>query len=69
MVEQTIRWPLMTGQKLDHWTHQSGKLVILGDAAHAMVPYMSQGTVQRLIEIGPNFEDPDLTILRSRDGC
>lgn len=43
MVESTMKWPLMTGDVLDRWVSRSGKLVILGDAAHAMVPYMSQG--------------------------
>lgn len=33
----------MSGSALDHWVSKSTKLVILGDAAHAMVPYMSQG--------------------------
>lgn len=33
----------MSGTALDRWVSDSSKLVILGDAAHAMVPYMSQG--------------------------
>lgn len=33
----------MSGAALDKWVSESSKLVILGDAAHAMVPYMSQG--------------------------
>lgn len=33
----------MSGAALEKWVSPSGKLVILGDAAHAMVPYMSQG--------------------------
>lgn len=33
----------MSGAALDKWVSKSSKLVILGDAAHAMVPYMSQG--------------------------
>lgn len=33
----------MSGAALDTWVSKSAKLVILGDAAHAMVPYMSQG--------------------------
>ncbi|GIK05790.1 hypothetical protein Aspvir_009903 [Aspergillus viridinutans] len=41
MVEKTIKWPLISGSLLTRWTR--GKLVILGDAAHAMLPYMSQG--------------------------
>lgn len=43
MIKKTIKWPLMTGSRLQTWISRSQKLVILGDAAHAMVPYMSQG--------------------------
>lgn len=42
MIETTIKWPLVSGTPLPRWT--TGRLVILGDAAHAMLPYMSQGT-------------------------
>lgn len=41
MIEKTIKWPLVSGAPLSQWT--SGRVVILGDAAHAMLPYMSQG--------------------------
>ncbi|KAJ5889153.1 hypothetical protein N7504_009963 [Penicillium tannophilum] len=41
MVEKTLKWPLISRSVLDKWV--SDKLVILGDAAHAMLPYMSQG--------------------------
>lgn len=42
MIDKTLKWPLFSGSVLDRWT--CGKLVVLGDAAHAMLPYMSQGT-------------------------
>lgn len=48
MVEKTIKWPLMSGSLLTRWTR--GKLVILGDAAHAMLPYMSQGKYARTLK-------------------
>lgn len=41
MIQNTIKWPLVSGTPLSRWT--TGRLVILGDAAHAMLPYMSQG--------------------------
>ncbi|CRG87053.1 salicylate hydroxylase [Talaromyces islandicus] len=41
MVDSTLKWPLLNGSPLSRWA--SGKLVILGDAAHPMLPYMSQG--------------------------
>ncbi|KAM0208733.1 hypothetical protein ACHAQD_011484 [Fusarium lateritium] len=43
MIKSTVKWPLMSGSRLLTWISRSQKLLILGDAAHAMVPYMSQG--------------------------
>lgn len=43
MVRETLKWPLLSGMPLSRWVSKSGKLVIIGDAAHAMVPYMSEG--------------------------
>ncbi|KAJ5095289.1 hypothetical protein N7532_007580 [Penicillium argentinense] len=41
MITNTIKWPLVSGTPLPRWT--AGRIVMLGDAAHAMLPYMSQG--------------------------
>lgn len=38
-----MKWPLRSGDKLDSWVDATSRLLILGDAAHAMVSYMSQG--------------------------
>lgn len=38
-----MKTPLMSGEALDSWVSPSSKLLILGDAAHAMLPYMSEG--------------------------
>lgn len=38
-----MKWPLLSGSPVRRWLAPSGKLLIIGDAAHAMVPYMSQG--------------------------
>lgn len=43
MVDTTLKWPLLSGTPLKRWVAASNKLLIMGDAAHAMVPYMSQG--------------------------
>ncbi|KAH7067270.1 hypothetical protein BKA63DRAFT_570580 [Paraphoma chrysanthemicola] len=43
LIDQCMKWPLKTGQQLPTWTSPSSKLVVMGDAAHAMLPYMSQG--------------------------
>ncbi|CAG8891135.1 unnamed protein product [Penicillium egyptiacum] len=41
LIEESIKWPLISGVPLSRWVN--GKVLILGDAAHAMLPYMSQG--------------------------
>ncbi|WQF86747.1 Putative FAD-binding domain, FAD/NAD(P)-binding domain superfamily [Colletotrichum destructivum] len=43
LIDTTVKWPLMAGVPLENWVADSERLVILGDAAHAMLPYMSQG--------------------------
>jgi len=43
LIDDCMKWPLKVGTCLNSWTSPSSKLVIMGDAAHAMVPYMSQG--------------------------
>ena len=43
MIDKTIKWPLLSGKPLPRWVSPSNKVLIIGDAAHAMVPYMSQG--------------------------
>ncbi len=43
MIDKTIKWPLLSGKPLPRWVAPSSKVLIMGDAAHAMVPYMSQG--------------------------
>ena len=48
MIDRTMKWPLMTGDTLNKWIAPSGKLLMLGDAAHAMLPYMSQGELKLL---------------------
>lgn len=43
MIDSALKWPLVTGITLQNWIHPSQKLLLLGDGAHAMLPYMSQG--------------------------
>ncbi|KAL8405197.1 hypothetical protein RB594_009921 [Gaeumannomyces avenae] len=43
LADRALRWPLMVSPPLRTWVGQNSRLVILGDAAHAMAPYMSQG--------------------------
>lgn len=43
LIDKCLKWPLKVGRQLKSWTSPTSKLVIIGDAAHAMLPYMSQG--------------------------
>jgi salicylate hydroxylase len=43
MITETRKWPLMTVLTSPRWLSESRRLLILGDAAHGMLPYMSQG--------------------------
>jgi salicylate hydroxylase len=43
MITTTLKWPLLSGTPLPTWLSSSSTLLILGDAAHPMVPYMSSG--------------------------
>jgi salicylate hydroxylase len=48
MIDKTMKWPLISGQPLRTWISQSAKVLILGDAGHPMVPYMSQGAAMAI---------------------
>ena len=39
-------WPLFEVEPLDKWVSDSGKFILIGDAAHAMVPYLSMGMLR-----------------------
>jgi len=43
MIDKTLKWPLLNGSHLERWVAPSNKMLMIGDAAHAMLPYMSQG--------------------------
>ncbi|KKY15207.1 putative salicylate hydroxylase [Diplodia seriata] len=46
LIDKTLKWPMMAGQSLERWVSESNKVVIIGDAAHAMLPFMGQGAAQ-----------------------
>jgi len=46
--EQVFEYPMVDRDPLDHWT--SGRLVLLGDAAHPMFPIGSNGASQAILD-------------------
>ncbi|KIW10809.1 hypothetical protein PV08_10108 [Exophiala spinifera] len=41
-----LKWKLADFDQLRRWVHPSGKVALLGDACHPMMPYMAQGAAQ-----------------------
>ena len=41
-----LKWRLADFDQLERWVHPSGKVAVLGDACHPMMPYMAQGAAQ-----------------------
>lgn len=42
-VKGCLKWKLADLPPISNWISESGKVVLIGDAAHAMVPYLAQG--------------------------
>ncbi|MCI5825198.1 MAG: FAD-dependent monooxygenase [Arcanobacterium sp.] len=47
-------WPMADLEKLDHYNH--GRVVLIGDAAHAVLQYLAQGAGQSMID-GKNLAE------------
>ena len=47
MVSGTQKWPIQSVEIPSSWTSDSGRLALLGDAAHAMLPNMALGENDR----------------------
>lgn len=46
MTGEYLKWKLADFDQLDRWVHPSGKVCMLGDAVHPMMPYLAQGASQ-----------------------
>lgn len=46
IAQQASKWILVACNDLPSWTHPAGKFTLLGDSAHAMLPYLAQGAAQ-----------------------
>ncbi|EIW83381.1 FAD/NAD(P)-binding domain-containing protein [Coniophora puteana RWD-64-598 SS2] len=44
LIPSTLNWKLMDRGPLRTWVHTDGKVVLLGDSCHPMLPYRAQGS-------------------------
>jgi salicylate hydroxylase len=49
-VDQTYKWALFDRQPMPQWS--AGRVTLLGDACHAMLPFMAQGAAQAIEDAG-----------------
>lgn len=45
-IERAEKWQIAVGPELETWRSKNGRVVLLGDAAHAMIPHAAQGLSQ-----------------------
>ncbi|KAG2145711.1 hypothetical protein BD769DRAFT_1660826 [Suillus cothurnatus] len=48
LVPSTLDWKLMDRDPLPSWIHKDGRLVLLGDSCHPMLPYRAQGSAMAI---------------------
>ncbi|KAL5524213.1 hypothetical protein ACEPAF_9353 [Sanghuangporus sanghuang] len=48
LVDRTLMWRLDGREPLQTWLHSAGRLVLLGDACHPMLPYRAQGAAMAI---------------------
>ncbi|KEF51437.1 uncharacterized protein A1O9_12586 [Exophiala aquamarina CBS 119918] len=46
--ENVERWRLIDLPPIEDWVHPSGRFVLIGDAAHATLPYLAQGAAMAI---------------------
>ncbi|KAI1845196.1 hypothetical protein JX265_006966 [Neoarthrinium moseri] len=49
---ECTKWTLFQIDELDRWSHDSGRFALIGDAAHAMLPFLAQGAAQAFEDAG-----------------
>ncbi|TFY78523.1 hypothetical protein EWM64_g5491 [Hericium alpestre] len=47
-VSSTLKWRLMDRSALEHWVHPKGRVALLGDSCHPMLPYRAQGAAMAI---------------------
>lgn len=52
LIHETKKWKLQNSRELPTWTHETGDVIILGDASHATLPYLASGASQALEDAG-----------------
>jgi 6-hydroxynicotinate 3-monooxygenase len=45
-ISELTKWPILDIEPIDTWS--KGRLVLLGDACHAMMPYMASGAAMAI---------------------
>lgn len=48
VAQQASKWILVECSDVPFWTHPAGRFTLLGDSAHAMLPYLAQGAAQAI---------------------
>ncbi|KAG1796649.1 uncharacterized protein HD556DRAFT_1359125 [Suillus plorans] len=48
LVPSTLDWKLIARDPLSSWIHKDGKLALLGDSCHPMLPYRAQGSAMAI---------------------
>ncbi|KAG2028420.1 hypothetical protein BDR03DRAFT_837133, partial [Suillus americanus] len=48
LIPSTLDWKLMDRDPLPSWIHKDGKLALLGDSCHPMLPYRAQGSAMAI---------------------
>ncbi|THH18746.1 hypothetical protein EW146_g2287 [Bondarzewia mesenterica] len=48
LVPQTMVWRLMDREPLSKWIHKDGRVALMGDACHPMLPYRAQGAAMAI---------------------